>query len=118
MIVNMKTGKLIGGQIRAARGLLNWSALDLARASALGVNTIRRAEAASIETSLTPANELAIRRAFQAGGVEFTNGDQPGLRLIRTAAVRPEEPAHSLRVTVGAKSSRGNRKKRSPRNAD
>jgi hypothetical protein len=37
------------------------------------------AEASGIETSLTAANELAIRRAFEAAGVEFTNGDPAGL---------------------------------------
>ena len=105
--VNMKTGKLIGAQIRAARGLLRWSAEDLARASALGVNTIRRAEATDIETSLTVANELAIRRAFEAAGIEFTNGDQPGLRLTGTAAARPEEAGDQSRTKVGAKSGRG-----------
>jgi len=103
----MKTGKLIGAQIRAARGLLRWSAADLARASALGVNTVRRAEAADIETSLTIANELAIRRAFETAGVEFTNGDQPGLRLTKTAVVRVEESDDRSRVTVGARSGRG-----------
>lgn len=103
IIVNMKTGKLLGAQIRAARGLLKWSAVDLARASALGVNTVRRAEAADTETSLTAANELAIRRAFEAAGVEFTNGDQPGLRLTRTAAAQPEEPGDRSKRKVGAK---------------
>jgi len=70
-------------QIRAARSLLRWSAQDLARASALGVNTIRRAEIADVETSLTTANDLAIRRAFEAAGVEFIdeNGGGPGVRL-------------------------------------
>jgi hypothetical protein len=103
----MKTGKLIGAQIRAARGLLKRSAVDLARASALGVNTVRRAETADIETSLTVANELAIRRAFEAAGIEFTNGDQPGLRLTRTAGMRAAESVERSSVTVGAKSGRG-----------
>jgi hypothetical protein len=103
----MKTGKLIGAQIRAARGLLKWSAVDLARASALGVNTVRRAEASDIETSLTVANELAIRRAFEAAGIEFTNGDQPGLRLTRTAAARPQEAGDESRTKVGARIGRG-----------
>ena len=39
---------LTSAQIRAARGLLRWSAQDLAEASALGVNTIRRAEVSRI----------------------------------------------------------------------
>src|SRR6266545_8299106 len=81
--VNMKTVSLSSAQIRAARALLRWSALELARASALGVNTIRRAEVADEGTSLTAANELAVRRALQAAGVEFIdeNGGGPGVRL-------------------------------------
>ena len=57
----------------------------------------------TLKTSLTAANELAIRRAFEAAGVEFTNGDQPGLRLTRTAAARPEEPGDRSKRKVGAK---------------
>jgi hypothetical protein len=56
--------------------------VDLARESSLGVNTIRRAEVADEGTSLTVANELAIRRALEAAGVEFIeNGGGPGVRL-------------------------------------
>jgi hypothetical protein len=80
--------------------------VDLARALALGVNTVRRAEATDAETAPTMANELAIRRAFETAGVEFTNGDQPGSRLTKTAAVRAEESGDPSRVTVGAKSGR------------
>jgi ribosome-binding protein aMBF1 (putative translation factor) len=79
--VNMKTAPLSGAQIRAARALLRWSAVDLAREASLGVNTIRRAEVADLETSLTAANELAIRRAFEAAGVEFIDNGGPGVRL-------------------------------------
>jgi len=60
-----------------------WSAADLARESALGANTVRRAEVAEKETSLTAANDLAIRRAMEAAGVDFIdeNGGGPGVRL-------------------------------------
>jgi hypothetical protein len=79
----MKTAPLSGAQIRAARALLHWSAVDLAREASLGVNTIRRAEVADLGTSLTAANELAIRRALESAGVEFIdeNGGGPGVRL-------------------------------------
>jgi hypothetical protein len=81
----MKSGSLSSAQIRAARALLRWSAVDLARESSLGVNTIRRAEVADEGTSLTVANELAVRRALEAAGVEFIeNGGGPGVRLRRT----------------------------------
>jgi len=61
----------------------------------LGLNTIKRAEGLDGKTSLTAANELAIRRACEAAGVEFTNGDQPGVRLTKAAAVRSVEPGGS-----------------------
>ena len=66
-----------------ARALLRWSAVDLARESSVAANTIRRAEVAENGTSLTAANELAIRRALEAAGIEFINenGGGPGVRL-------------------------------------
>ena len=77
---------LLSAQIRAARALLRWSAEDLSRESSVSLRTIQRAELADRETSLTLANNLAVRRALEAAGVEFTNGDQPGVKLARPAA--------------------------------
>jgi transcriptional regulator with XRE-family HTH domain len=102
----MTNHSLSGGQIRAARALLRWSVEELARQASLGLNTIKRAEAKDGRTSLTAANELAIRRVFEAAGVEFTNGDKPGVRLFGIAAAR-EEGAHSSSLTIGAKIGRG-----------
>jgi hypothetical protein len=70
-------------QIRAARALVRWAAEDLSRQSAVSLRTIRRAELAEHETSMTSANDLAIRRALEAAGVEFIdeNGGGPGVRL-------------------------------------
>ena len=78
-----KSPPLTSPQIRAARGLLRWSAEDLAREAALGVATIKRAEGAENETSMTVANDLAVRRALEGAGVEFIdeNGGGPGVRL-------------------------------------
>src|SRR5262245_50825287 len=74
---------LTSAQIRAARALLRWRAQDLARESAVGVATIRRAELVEGETSMTAANDAAIRRALEDAGVEFIdeNGGGPGVRL-------------------------------------
>jgi ribosome-binding protein aMBF1 (putative translation factor) len=83
----MKRKMLTSSQIRAARALLRWSAEDLARESALGVTTIRRAELTEEETSMTVANDLAVRRALEAAGVEFLdeNGGGPGVRHRKQA---------------------------------
>ena len=74
---------LTSAQIRAARALLRWSAEDLARESLLSVATIRRAELTENETSMTVANDMVVRRALEAAGVEFIdeNGGGPGVRL-------------------------------------
>src|SRR5271154_671913 len=79
-------GKISSAQMRAARALLRWSALDLAKASKVGVATIRRAEVAEGEIPVTLANEAALRRALESAGVEFTNGERPGVRLSPEAA--------------------------------
>jgi hypothetical protein len=85
----MAVNALSSSQIRAARALIRWSANDLARASSLGLNTIKRAELAEDKTSLTVANDLAVRRVLEAAGVEFIdgNGGGPGVRLRK--AQRP-----------------------------
>jgi hypothetical protein len=74
---------LKSAQLRAGRALIRWNAEDLARASAVGLTTIRRAELTDGETSMTAANDLAVRRALEAAGVEFINenGGGPGVRL-------------------------------------
>lgn len=75
------SSQLTGGQIRAARALLRWSAQDLADHSKLGVATIRRAESLDGAVEMTPANAELVTRTLEAAGVEFTNGDAPGVRL-------------------------------------
>jgi hypothetical protein len=86
--VNMKSRALTSAQIRAARGLLRWSAEDLARESSLGVNTIRRAEIAEDQIALTTANSATLRRTLEEAGVEFIdeNGGGPGVRLRKSAS--------------------------------
>jgi hypothetical protein len=81
--VNVKKRPLTSGQIRAARAFLRWRAEDLARESAVGVATIRRAELVESETSMTAPNDLSVRRALEAAGIEFMegNGGGPGVRL-------------------------------------
>jgi hypothetical protein len=79
----MSPKPLTSAQIRAARALIRCSALQLAKETAVGVTTIRRAELTASETRLTRVNDQAIRRVLEAAGVEFidANGGGPGVRL-------------------------------------
>ena len=96
IIMNNKVNKAIkpltSAQMRAARGLIRWSAEDLARETALSVTTIRRAELTEGETSMTAANDLAVRRALEAAGVIFIDengGAGPGVRLRKSGQRTP-----------------------------
>jgi transcriptional regulator with XRE-family HTH domain len=86
----MAEHNLTSQQIRAARALLHWRAEDLARASGVGVATIRRAELAEGSTSMTAPNDMAIRRALEVAGIEFIdqNGGGPGVRLRKRISKR------------------------------
>jgi transcriptional regulator with XRE-family HTH domain len=83
---------LTSAQIRAARALIRWSAEELAKASEIGVSTIRRAELEPGETKLTRVNDQAIRRTLEGAGVLFIDADGgagPGVRL--------QDPRHEER---------------------
>jgi energy-converting hydrogenase Eha subunit G len=69
--------------IRAARALLRWEQRHLAEASSVSLPTIKRLEAKPGILVAHSSTVAALRGAFEAAGVEFTNGDQPGVRLRR-----------------------------------
>jgi hypothetical protein len=77
-------------QLRAARGLLGWSTARLAAAADLPLRSLERYETEDgIEI---PEEELdAMRRVFEAAGVEFLNGGQPGVRMKPPAVIVPAE---------------------------
>jgi len=77
--VNVANSEITPAQSRAARGLLDWPRDVLAECSGVNKRTILRFEAAEGDTR--PATLAAIRTALEAAGVEFTNGDAPGVRL-------------------------------------
>jgi transcriptional regulator with XRE-family HTH domain len=68
-------------QCRAARGLLKWNQEDLASVAAVSSVTVRNFE--NEKSTPQRATLAMMQRALEAAGVEFTNGDQPGVRLKR-----------------------------------
>ena len=85
--------KISSAQMRAERALVRWSALDLAKASKVGVATIRRVEVVEGEIPVTQANEAALRQALESAGVEFIdeNGGGPGVRLRKSGKEKPRK---------------------------
>lgn len=70
--------KISSAQLRAARAMLRWTAADLAKASRVGVATIRRVEVVEGEIPITAANEAALRRALELAGIEFLDENAAG----------------------------------------
>jgi DNA-binding XRE family transcriptional regulator len=73
-------------QLRAARGLLDWSRSDLSKASGISPETIKNIEHGTFRPQETTAD--AIVRAFASHGVEFT--DNNGIRQVADAVIRLE----------------------------
>ena len=68
-------------QVKAARELLGWSQEDLAAKSGISIPTIKRLEARDGELGGREELRHGVVAALQTAGVEFTNRDQPGVKL-------------------------------------
>ena len=66
-------------QIRMARAALNWTVRDLAEATGLHRNTINNIEVGRYAGD--PESLTVIETVLTRAGVEFTNGNRPGVRL-------------------------------------
>ena len=76
--------RLLPAQIRGARGALDWSMVDLARATGLSISTVQRAEDSRSE-GVSLAVYSSLQRAFEMAGIRFVpdNGEGSGIRLGR-----------------------------------
>jgi transcriptional regulator with XRE-family HTH domain len=74
-------------QIRAARHLLGLYQADIATATGLSLVTIKRVESER-EVSVSDEAIATVRHALESAGVEFTNGDEPGVKLHRKCKQR------------------------------
>src|ERR1700754_1733510 len=72
-------------QCRMARAALGLGVRELAAAAKVSIDTVARFERGD---ELKERTIDALQRALEAAGIEFTNGDQPGLRLTKAAAAR------------------------------
>ena len=98
---------ITASQCRAARGLLNWTQQRLADVAHIGVATVRLFESEAKGTRLSTL--VLLKQAFEAAGVEFANGDQPGVRLMSVAALRAIDRAPK---TVTSKTAKRAQKRR------
>lgn len=102
---------LLPVQCRMARAALGLGVRELAAAAKVSIDTVARFERGD---ELKERTIEALQRALEAAGVEFTNGDQPGVRLTRAAAAEAAIASKPLAAAKGVRSQTANapRKKR------
>jgi transcriptional regulator with XRE-family HTH domain len=80
--------KITSAQIRAARGLVNWSARQLSQRSGVSQSTIHRAESAEGIPSIHEYGLAAIKATLEQFGIEFLDDSGVRLRVLNGGGVR------------------------------
>jgi transcriptional regulator with XRE-family HTH domain len=76
---------------------------DLAAAAKVSMDTVARFERGE---GLKERTVEALQRALELAGVEFTNGEQPGVRLSKVAAAASAEPAGGSNPRLATRAAR------------
>src|SRR5271169_3278924 len=84
-------------QLRMARAAVGWGVRELAEKAGVTANTVTRIENGADAKQSTMD---ALQRALEAAGVEFTNGEQPGVRMTKAAAAHPADVGASTPRTA------------------
>jgi transcriptional regulator with XRE-family HTH domain len=81
-----KMSLVIGNQLRAARALIGVEQIEVAEAAGVHPNTVRAMEARGLKEITGSVTVLRkVQAAMERYGVEFTNGDFPGVKLASPA---------------------------------
>ncbi len=91
----IEINQITGRQIAAARALLGLGQAELAAAARISVPTLGRMEASDGPASGLANNIEAVRIALGCRGVEFTDGEGPGVKLRKAPR---GDPAASIKV--------------------
>jgi transcriptional regulator with XRE-family HTH domain len=79
-----------------ARAALGLGIRELAQAAKVSIDTVTRFERGDL---LKERTIEAIQRTLEAAGIQFTNGDQPGVRLTRAATTYLRETARDSKAS-------------------
>jgi len=78
---------LLSEQIRAGRNLIRMTQEDLSARSGVPLSTVKRIESNRGPASGKHSTVDALRAALEDAGIEFIDGEQPGVRFA--PGVRP-----------------------------
>jgi predicted transcriptional regulator len=81
---------ITGRQLRAARALLGWEQVELAKRSRVAIGTIRRMESFSGQIGSRTSTLSDVQAALEKAGIQFLNDESPGVRLRAGSAAAPK----------------------------
>lgn len=93
---------LTSEHVRAARALLRWEQQTLAERSGVSLPSIKRLETRPGPLGAYETTIAVIRATFEKAGIEFMNGDAPGVRLRKQPGSAPANKK-GLRSAAGRK---------------
>ena len=67
--------------MRAARALLDWEQIELAKRSRVAIGTIRRMESFSGQIGSRTSTLSQVQQALEKAGIQFLNDESPGVRI-------------------------------------
>ena len=85
------TEEISGRQIAAARALLGMSKWELAKKAKISTPALIRMEANFGEAVGLINNIASVRATLEVAGIEFINGDEPGIILRKAPRGDPDE---------------------------
>ena len=75
-------GLITGRQLRAARALIGWEQMELAKRSRVAIGTIRRMESFQGEIGSRTSTLSQVLSTLEKAGIQFLNDGSPGVRLL------------------------------------
>jgi len=85
--------KVTSAQLRMARAALAWTVRDLADRAEVHRNTITRLERGA---SAEPRTLKAVIETLEGAGIQFTDGDAPGVRMRVRGPADATAPANLI----------------------
>ena len=81
-----------GSQLKAARALAGMARTELANLARLNLSTIAEMEARAAETLRSSFETVrAVQKVLEVAGVEFLNGELPGISTLRWWTMKSSE---------------------------
>jgi transcriptional regulator with XRE-family HTH domain len=91
---------ILPAQLRMARAAIRWGVRELVAKAGVTANTVTRIENGADAKQSTMER---LQRTLEDAGIEFTNGERPGVRLSQAAATRMREADRAPKPGIAVK---------------